>query len=64
MREILQLLQLRTLKMMSENNVRINKFLSQAGSDDDGYVAAYSDDASEDYIYDIQDEWNLAFYLD
>ena len=49
---------------MSENNVRINKFLSQAGSDDDGYVAAYSDDASEDYIYDIQDEWNLAFYLD
>ena len=40
------------------------EFLSQACSNDDGYIAAYTDDASEDFIYDIQDEWNLAFYLD
>tara|TARA_B110000003_G_scaffold208552_1_gene207473 strand:- start:34 stop:453 length:420 start_codon:yes stop_codon:yes gene_type:complete len=40
------------------------EFLSQYGSNDDGYIVAFSDDASEDYIYDIQDEWNLKFNLD
>ena len=40
------------------------EFLSQADSDEDGYIEVYSDDASGDYIYDIQDEWNLDFYLD
>ena len=40
------------------------EFLSQYGSNDDGYIAAFSDDASEDYIYDTQDEWNLKFNLD
>jgi hypothetical protein len=40
------------------------EFLSQYGSNDDGCIVAFSDDASEDYIYDIQDEWNLKFNLD
>ena len=36
-----------------------------AGFDaDDGYVEAYSEEASEDFIYDLQDEWNLNFYKD
>ena len=45
--------------------------ISEAGLDflsgfdaDDGYVEAYSEEASEDFIYDLQDEWNLNFYKD
>ena len=30
----------------------------------DGYIEAYSADASEDVIYDLQEEWNLNFYKD
>ena len=38
-------------------------FLSQAASDQDGYVQGYSNNASEDYKYDIQDDWNISFHL-
>ena len=34
------------------------------GSNDNGYVEAYSKGASEDFIYDIQDEWSLNFFKD
>jgi len=37
-------------------------FLSSGTENDDGCVEVYSDDASDDFIYDIQDEWNLDFY--
>jgi len=40
------------------------KFLSQAESDENGYIECYSDGASEDYIYDIQYEWNLNFFME
>ena len=30
---------------------------------DDGYVEAYSKGASEDFIYDVQNEWNLNFRI-
>ena len=38
------------------------KFLSIGTEDDDGYLEVYSDGASEDFIYDVQDNWNLEFY--
>ena len=38
-------------------------FLRTVSEDDDGYAEVYSDGASEDFIYDIQDTWNLGFYM-
>ena len=32
--------------------------------DDDGWIEAYSPKASEDFIYDLQDEWQLSLYKD
>ena len=31
---------------------------------DDGWLEAYSDGASEDFIYDLQNEWQLSLYKD
>lgn len=39
-------------------------FLKLFGGDLNGYSEVYSEGASEDFIYDIQDEWNLSFYKD
>lgn len=39
------------------------EFVKSNGSDGDGYTMALSESASEDFIYDVQDEWNLNFYL-
>ena len=39
------------------------KFL-ETGYNNDGYIEAYSKGASEDFIYDVQDEWNLNFFKD
>ncbi len=39
-------------------------FLHTGSEDDDGYSEVYSEGASEDFIYDVQDEWNLEFYKD
>ena len=39
------------------------KFID-TGKDENGYVEAYSDGASDDFIYDVQDDWNLNFYKD
>ena len=36
----------------------------ETGFNDNGYVEAYSKGASEDFIYDIQDEWSLNFFKD
>ena len=38
------------------------KFLSKKTENEDGYLEVYSEDASEDFIYDVQDDWNLNFY--
>ena len=35
----------------------------ETGYNDDGYVEAYSKGASEDFIYDVQNEWNLNFRI-
>ena len=40
------------------------EFINQFEENDDGVIHAFSDEASEDMIYDIQDEWNLDFYFD
>jgi hypothetical protein len=37
------------------------KFLALGKADEEGYIEVYSEGASEDFIYDIQDEWNLNF---
>ena len=39
-----------------------HRFL-ETGNNDDGYVEAYSKGASEDFIYDVQNEWNLNFRI-
>jgi len=39
------------------------KFL-ETDYNNDGYIEAYSKGASEDFIYDVQDEWNLNFFKD
>ena len=39
-------------------------FLQTGSEDQNGYSEVYSEGASEDFIYDIQDEWNLEFYKD
>ena len=39
------------------------KFMLGCHANDDGYEWAYSEDASEDFIYDVQDEWNLKFNM-
>lgn len=39
-------------------------FVNKHGTDGSGYMMALSETASEDFIYDVQDEWNLNFYLD
>ena len=38
-------------------------FLSESEANN-GYIEAYSADASEDFIYDLQEEWNLNFFKD
>jgi len=38
------------------------EFLRSGKEDDEGYIEVYSEGASEDFIYDCQDEWNLGFY--
>ena len=40
------------------------EFLNNYQSDENGYAECYSDGASEDFIYDIQYEWNLNFSLE
>lgn len=40
------------------------EFISTFDESDEGIVNAFSEEASDDMIYDIQDEWNLDFYLD
>ena len=37
------------------------KFLAPHRSEH-GYVEAFSEDASEDFIYDLQNHWNLSFW--
>ena len=39
------------------------EFLNTAVADEGGYIEVYSEGASADFIYDIQDEWNLNFHL-
>jgi len=39
-------------------------FISEFSEDDNGVLEAYSDGASEDFIYDCQEEWNLNYYKD
>ncbi len=39
-------------------------FVDTFGEASNGCMMAFSEGASEDFIYDIQDEWNLNFYLD
>ena len=39
-------------------------FLQTGSEDQNGYSEVYSEGASEDFIYDIQEEWNLEFYKD
>jgi hypothetical protein len=39
-------------------------FLTSSQSDENGYIECYSDGASEDFIYDIQYEWNLNFFME
>mgnify|MGYP001178425878 CR=1 FL=1 len=39
-------------------------FLMSSQSDGNGYIECYSDGASEDFIYDIQYEWNLNFIME
>ena len=39
-------------------------FIKQQKENENGLVEAYSEGASEDFIYDIQDEWNLGYYKD
>jgi len=39
-------------------------FLMNSQSDENGYIECYSDGASEDFIYDIQYEWNLNFFME
>tara|TARA_Y100000294_G_scaffold164995_1_gene172170 strand:+ start:669 stop:815 length:147 start_codon:yes stop_codon:yes gene_type:complete len=38
------------------------KKIRTGNEDDDGYSEVYSEGASEDFIYDVQDHWNLHFY--
>lgn len=50
------------LVALSQSGVEfVNSSASEAG---DGYTLALSESASEDFIYDVQDEWNLNFYLE
>lgn len=39
-----------------------HELLSLAEEDENGIIEAYSDGASEDFIYDCQDDWNLNYY--
>ena len=39
-------------------------FIKQQQEDENGLVEVYSEGASEDFIYDVQDEWNLGYYKD
>ena len=41
-----------------------NSILAQGHENEDGYAEVYSEDASEDFIYDVQEEWNLNFWKD
>jgi len=40
------------------------EFLNNYESDENRYTECYSDGASEDFIYDIQNEWNLNFFME
>ncbi len=40
------------------------KFISEFGEDTGSFIIAMSSDASDDYILDIQDDWNLNFYYE
>lgn len=39
-------------------------FVNQSAEDANGAVMALSEGASDDFIYDCQDSWNLNYYLD
>lgn len=39
-------------------------FIKQQKENENGLVEVYSEGTSEDFIYDIQDEWNLGYYKD
>ena len=39
-------------------------FIKKQQEDENGLVEVYSEGASEDFIYDVQDEWNLSYYKD
>ena len=65
--------QLERLRAMFEENDEEGNLagLSKEGQNfletsynNDGYIEAYSKGASEDFIYDVQDEWNLNFFRD
>lgn len=37
-------------------------FTSEFAEDDGGVLEAYSEGASEDFLHDCQEEWNLNYY--
>ena len=37
-------------------------FISNFSEDDSGVLEAYSEGASEDFLYDCQEDWNLNYY--
>ena len=39
-------------------------FIKKQQEDENGLVEVYSEGASEDFIYNVQDEWNLGYYKD
>lgn len=39
-------------------------FIRGSERDERGAVVAFSEGASEDFIYDCQDQWNLHYYID
>jgi hypothetical protein len=41
-----------------------DSFVQDHGKMTNGLTMSFSEDASDDFIYDVQDEWNLNFYLD
>ena len=41
-----------------------DSFVQDHGKMNNGLTMSFSEDARDDFIYDVQDEWNLNFYLD
>ena len=37
-------------------------YMLQNSFNDDGYIEAYSESASDDFIYGVQDEWRVEVY--